>query len=372
MMRRRVLLGAGLGLAGAAASARAQQHGAHHGANIPAEQMSALRGPNPQALTADQLAQRVVDSPAPPGPPGRWVSRAPLPLPRSEMAWATSWNGKLHVIGGYAQGQVDKPYHHVYDPAADRWADAAPLPRGANHVGVVADAGRIYAFGGFTEQNRRADNLAFVYDVARDRWDAIAPMPRPRAAGAVAAVGGKIYHIGGATDPAAERASISWNEVYDPQADRWTILRPLPAGRDHAGVAVWDGRIHIVGGRFNTFENNTGLHHVYDPASDTWRSRAPIPTPRSGHGMVLLRGRFWCFGGEERLYDAQNRPVDRVIGSLESYDPVTDTWLSHAPMPTPRHGLGAALVGDWIHVAGGGPIVGGGIQTAVHEAYQPG
>jgi N-acetylneuraminic acid mutarotase len=371
-MNRRTMLGAGAALLAGAGAARAQHHGHHHGGNIPADQMSALRGPNPQALTPEQLAQRVIDSPAPPGAPGRWVARAPLPLPRSEMAWATSWNNRLHVIGGYAQGQVDKPYHHIYDPGADRWQDGAPLPRGANHVGVVADAGRIYALGGFTEQNRAADALAFVYDVARDRWDRIAPMPRPRGAGAVAAVGGKIYHIGGATDPAPERASIGWNEVYDPQADRWTILRALPAARDHAGVAVWEGRIHIVGGRFNTFENNTGLHHVYDPGSDTWRLRAPIPTPRSGHGMVLLRGRMWCFGGEERLFDARNRPIDRVLGSTESYDPATDSWMSHAPMPTPRHGLGAALVGEWIHVAGGGPIVGGGIQTAVHEAFQPG
>jgi hypothetical protein len=88
--------------------------------------------------------------------------------------------------------------------------------------------------------------------------------------------------------------------------------------------------------------------------------------------MAVLHGRFWCMGGEERLYDAQNRPIDRVIGTVESYDPATDSWQHHAPMPTPRHGLGAALIGDTIYVAGGGPIVGGGIQTAVHEAFIPG
>jgi hypothetical protein len=75
--------------------------------------------------------------------------------------------------------------------------------------------------------------------------------------------------------------------------------------------------------------------------------------------MAVYRGRFWCMGGEERLYDAQNRPIDRVIGTVESYDPATDSWQHHAPMPT-------------IYVAGGGPIVGGGIQTAVHEAFTPG
>jgi hypothetical protein len=77
-------------------------------------------------------------------------------------------------------------------------------------------------------------------------------------------------------------------------------------------------------------------------------------------------------GGEDRTFDAQNRGIDRVYGTLESYDPATDTWLSHAPMPIPRHGMGAVTIGEWIYVAGGGPIVGGGIKTSVHEAYRPG
>lgn len=60
------------------------------------------------------------------------------------MAWGASWEDRLYVIGGYAEQRVDQGYHHVYDPQADRWTDRAPLPRGANHVGVVADAGLIY------------------------------------------------------------------------------------------------------------------------------------------------------------------------------------------------------------------------------------
>ena len=37
-------------------------------------------------------------------------------------------------------------------------------------------------------------------------------------------------------------------------------------------------------------------------------------------------------------------------------------------MPTPRHGLGAAVEADAIHVAGG-PVMGGGVQSAIHEAF---
>jgi N-acetylneuraminic acid mutarotase len=367
-MNRRHLLGGAAALLGGAAQAQQAAPAPHHGLAIPADQMAPLRGQGPVTLTPAQYAQRFVDSPAPAGPPGRWVQRAPLPLPRTEMAWAAEWAGRLHVVGGYAEQQVNNTWHHIYDPATNSWAEAARLPRGANHVGVVAANGRVYAFGGFSNQNRDADTLAFAYDVAANRWDTIAPMPRPRGAGALAVVDGRIHHIGGASNPDTERASVGWHEVYDPQTDRWARKKALPGARDHAGVVVHDGLIHIIGGRFNTFEYNTPLHHVYLPARDTWEARAPLPTARSGHGLVVYRGRFFAMGGETGQF--VNRVLTgQVHGQMESYDPATDSWQHHAPMPTPRHGMGAVAIGDWIYVAGGGPVVGGGIKSAVHEAF---
>jgi hypothetical protein len=64
---------------------------------------------------------------------------------------------------------------------------------------------------------------------------------------------------------------------------------------------------------------------------------------------VVYRGKIFCMGGEGS---------NRVFGQNEAYDPAT-----------PRHGLGAVTIGDFIHVAGGGPIMGGSVQSAVHEAF---
>jgi hypothetical protein len=52
-----------------------------------------------------------------------------------------------------------------------------------------------------------------------------------------------------------------------------------------------------------------------------------------------------------------------VFGTHEAYDPALDGWESYAPMRTPRHGTGAVAIGDFIHVAGGGPIVGGWVRA---------
>jgi N-acetylneuraminic acid mutarotase len=372
-MKRRFLMGAGAALAATSFAARAQ-HSGHGPALRPAPSSphpfhNLFQGGAPHHLTPDQRAQRVSGSPAPAGTPGRWVARADMPIPRSEMAWATAWNGRMHVVGGYGEGQVNRAYHTVYDPASDSWLDAAPLPRGANHVAVAADAGRVYALGGFIEQNRRCDDKAFAYEVTEDRWREIAPLPRPRGAAAAVILDGKVHLIGGATDPAPERASIGWHEVYDPVADRWEMRRPLPGARDHVGCVAHGGLVHVVGGRFNTFQYNTDLHHVYLPQRDTWEERAPLPTARSGHGMVVYRGRFFCMGGEGGIIERGKTLDAKVFGQMESYDPATNTWQSHAPMITPRHAVAAVTIGDWVYVAGGGAVLGGAVQSAVHEAF---
>ncbi|MFZ9487460.1 MAG: Kelch repeat-containing protein, partial [Alphaproteobacteria bacterium] len=195
--------------------------------------------------------------------------------------------------------------------------------------------------------------------------------PAATAVGAAAAVVlyGKLHLIGGATDPAQERASIGWHEVYDPATDRWEIRKALPGARDHVGCVAHGGLIHVVGGRFNTFQYNTGLHHVYLPRRDTWEERAPLPTPRSGHGMVVHRGRFFCMGGEGGIIERGQTLEAKVFGQMESYDPAGDTWQSHAPMTTPRHAVAAVSIGDWIYVAGGGAVLGGAVQSAIHEAF---
>ena len=331
-----------------------------------AEPYARLQGGQPHHLTADQASQRSSDSPSPKGPAGRWAPKAALPIPRSEMAWATEYAGRLHVIGGYGEGRVNRGYHHVYNPVKDTWHQAAALPRGANHVAVVTLNGRIYAFGGFIEQNRNPDANAYVYDVSRNQWEAVAPMPRPRGAAAAVALGGKVHLIGRASAPTEERASVGWHEVYDPQSDSWSRRKALPGARDHVGCVAYQNRIHVVGGRFNTFEYNTAFHHVYLPERDTWELRAPMPTARSGHGMVIYRDRFFAMGGEGGII---NKPGQQtVFGQMESYDPSQDTWQSHAAMPTPRHAVGAVTIGDWVYVAGGGAVLGGGVQSAVHEA----
>jgi N-acetylneuraminic acid mutarotase len=346
--------------AGVVARAQAQSGGHEHHGGL----YERLDQPGRVGLPESAASQHVTESPAPRAAnPGRWISCAPLPLPRSEMAWATAHADRMHLVGGYGEQRVDRPYHQVYDPAADRWADAMPLPKGANHVGVTVLDGQLYAIGGFIEQYRRPRNDCFALDLGAGgaTWRGIAPLPRACGAIACVAIGGKVHAVGGAIgDTFAAKKSVDWHLAYDPKADKWDERAPMPLGRDHTGTLAVGEVIHVIGGRVDSFHTNSNLHHIYNPAKDAWEARRPLPTARSGHGAVVYRGRIFVMGGEG---------YERVYGQNEAYDPATDRWEAYTPMPTPRHGLGAALVADAIHVAGGGPVMGGGFQSAVHEAF---
>jgi hypothetical protein len=298
--------------------------------------------------------------------PGQWIEQPRLPIPVGEMG-VIECGGKIHIIGGYARQRVDTAYHQVFDPDIKTWSLMAPIPFPCNHVALATIDGDIYAFGGFIEQNRCPHSKCYVYHTAQDVWEPIAALQRPRGAISAAVLDGRIHLLGG-----RDVRSVEWHEIYDPKRNKYEILggmrgstgtQPFVGQRDHMGVAVVDGKIHAIAGRMDSYDFNTGLHAVYDPAPGTWSFRAPLPTPRSGVSAVLYRGRIVVFGGEA---------TGRVFGTNESYDPKADRWEALAPMAVPRHGLhgaGFALIGDMIHVPGGGPVPGGSIQGAYHDAF---
>jgi N-acetylneuraminic acid mutarotase len=336
-----------------ASQALAQNPHAHHSG-----QFERLNQPGRMDTPALHFQHAATDSSAPKAAAmGKWTVRAPLPIPRTEMAWAVEFKGRMHLIGGYAEQRVDKPYHHAYDAKADSWEALAELPRGANHVGVATMGERVYAFGGFIEQNRTPHDEAFAFDGTR--WNKLRRLPEACGAMACIAYGDNIHIIGGAIG-SDRRRSIDWHLVYDVKGDKYSYRQPMPVGRDHCGIVVVNGRIHIIAGRVDSFHTNSALHHAYDPKTDSWAFLQPIPTPRSGHGTVWYKDRIFCMGGEG---------TNRVFGQVESYDVAKNSWEQHTPMLTPRHGMGAVVLGDAIYVAGGGPQMGGGVKSAINESF---
>jgi N-acetylneuraminic acid mutarotase len=292
-----------------------------------------------------------------------WETHAPLPERRTEVAVTTD-GARIYLAGGFGppggEERATAPRTlWAYSPADDAWEAIGQIPQGVHHTAFVHLDGRLHILGGFRETSFTPVADVHIFDLGTGAWSRGAPMPTPRGAAGFTVLDGRIHVIGGnVEDPehvhdhagqrATEDRSVNTHEAYDPVADAWTQLAPMPTPRNHLGAAALDGRIHAVLGRADgNFEMTT--HEIYDPAADAWTTGPAVPTGRSGVAVLAHDGFVYAFGGE-----TFNEP-QRTFREAERFDPRTGRWQALPPMPTSRHGLGAAVYGGDVYVISGGP-----------------
>src|SRR5258707_15312904 len=73
---------------------------------------------------------------------------APMPTESQHLA-AAELDGLLHAGGGRsARMGMTGAIHQVYDPIANVWTSAPPMPTGRRGIGAAMLGGRIYVLGG--------------------------------------------------------------------------------------------------------------------------------------------------------------------------------------------------------------------------------
>jgi N-acetylneuraminic acid mutarotase len=317
---------------------------------------------------------------------GRWVKLAAFPEPAEEILGVPA-NGKLYVFCGLAPGWKPIGMVYEYDPAADRWTKKKPMPLASHHVSFTEYRGKIYAFGGFVLPQSGPpawvpiDN-AWEYDPAADAWRALAPLPTKRGSPVAVTVGDRMYVIGGAitaqgqpsVHPARPHLSTGAVEEYDPAANSWQPGAPMPTPRNHAVAGVVGNKVYVIGGRVGGAfitgpSSNTDIVEEYDPAANTWAFRAKMPTPRSAMAAGVHQGRIYVSGGEYQ--DARMMATYRA---LEAYDAARNIWMVLPSMPTSRHGLAGGFVANRLHMVSGdvqSALSGIKAHTEAHDAYEP-
>jgi N-acetylneuraminic acid mutarotase len=290
-------------------------------------------------------------------PPGRWVTDkfARLPEPAEEYTAVVS-GGKLYLIGGNAVALTPgAPSTHPsrvmeYDLAADTWTRKKPVPFAADHMTAADSRGKIYVFGGQAGQKGPLDG-SWEYDPIADTWKALAPMPGRRTAAVSVEVGGRIFVIGGNTETGL---TVSTNDAYDPATNRWESRTPMPTPRNHPAAGVVNGKIYVIGGRLAApniggfVSSNTDVVEEYDPATDSWRGMTKMPTARSGQGWTTHQGRIYVAGGE-----SHDSHMDAIYRDVEVFDPAINDWYKLPPLPTARHGVNLAALGNRLFAIGG-------------------
>lgn len=181
-----------------------------------------------------------------PGSTTTWQARTAMPVGAARGAGVVGVvDGRLIVAGGLRDGAVAEV--SVYDPSTDTWADAPPLPTPLDHAcGGVLD-GRLIIAGG--RAGTIGSTTAATWARAADgTWQARAPMPRARGGTACGVVDGRLIVVGGEGNPDVASGVFPDADAYDPIADTWTPLAPMPTPR-HGMAAVGVGdRLWVPGG----------------------------------------------------------------------------------------------------------------------------
>ncbi|MGH2454019.1 MAG: Kelch repeat-containing protein [bacterium] len=267
----------------------------------------------------------------------RWDIRTSMPRPRTEVT-AAALGGRIVVIGGFDGFARTTATVQIYDPRANAWSVGPPLPRPIHHAMAVTLEDRLYVIGGLIGPRLAPTDRAFVFDGGA--WRAIASLPEPVGAAGIAVLDGRIHVVGGR----GGRGDVAAHYVYDPAADGWTPRAALPAARDHLAAAVLDGRLYATGGRLEgAISRNVTRVDVYDPQTDAWSEGPPLVHARSGHAAVTLGPWIFVFGGEE---------PGETIAPVEML--ATARWTAPTRLPTPRHGLGAAVIANTVYLVSGG------------------
>jgi N-acetylneuraminic acid mutarotase len=318
---------------------------------------------------------------------GKWLKLAPFPQPAEEISGAAA-GGRMYVFAGLAP--IWKPVGMVYeyDPRTDNWTKKRPMALPSHHVAFTEFRGKIYAFGGFVLPESGPPgwtpiNNAWEYDPVADTWQALAPMPSKRGSSLAAVVGDRIYVIGGATTipgsketavyPTRPHMSVGTVEEYDPASNTWRERSAMPTPRNHAAIGVVNGKIYVIGGRVGAAF--IGLASDISVVEEYDPATDQWSGPRAR--MPIARSAIGAGVDGGRIYVAggeyQDPHMMATFRAVEAYDPASNTWTEMPPMPVSRHGLAVGVIGNRLHVISGDvQSAGTGVEvsTGEHDAFE--
>ena len=130
----------------------------------------------------------------------------------------------------------------------------------------------------------------------------------------------------------------------------WTKRADMPTARYELSTCVVDGKIYVIGGAGPVYQA-LGTVEVYDPVTDTWKEKSEMPTARQGLSTSAVNGKIYAVGGAECISSSCSQV--ETFSTVEEYDPATDTWTTKSPIPTERGWHSASVVDGKIYIIGG-------------------
>ncbi len=282
-----------------------------------------------------------------------WYSGPDLPSPRAEAVAVLAPDNAVILLGGVSpSGATVVP---KLSTGAAAWTTAQALDSTRMSPGVARfGADGILVFGGSKNLGAGTDE-ALLYDYWQgDSQDAAKMSTVRQQFGFAADANGNAYAIGGLGEESELLASA---ERYDPVADSWVALPPLPSARQGAvGVAVGNTHVYVMGGAVggSIFAST----YCYSIAQGSWQQMAAMPVAVKNSAAVLSEGRIYVLGG----VSATGR-----VATVQVFDIAGATWSTTTDLPAARSSHAAVLRADARILVAGGYDASGNASASVFQ-----
>ncbi|WAO97168.1 Kelch repeat-containing protein [Fusarium falciforme] len=302
----------------------------------------------------------------------QWQTLASLPVaPRQEHTTVYLPHDSIAILGGIVPNNSATPIPfssttlvQIYSIKRNTWRTVAPLPKRLNHVNAAAVDGKIYVLRGLDDGGEEQKALQAVSDTEGD--------------GGWGVYKGKIFLAGGFSalglTPGGPHESVGPVSVFDTATLKWLPdflpqqAKAIPQPRDHAGAAVIDDKLYVIGGFDHGASNRRDTVFILNIQNlkAGWKTgTARMPTPRGELTAAAMGRKIYTFG-------EGNPNAERgLFNETEVYDAESNTWTQLEPTKVPRHSAPGVGVGGKVYIPGGG-LAAGALPASLFDVYVPG
>jgi len=253
-----------------------------------------------------------------------------------------SLEGLIYVVGGEQESKI-LANGEVYSPQEDLWSFIEPMiiPRCAfgltSWENELTNESFLFAFGGWVGED--IGGSIERYDPYSNEWTLLGDMEEPRFSMGCFSYNGLIYLLGGCTHTQRHLKNLS---SFNPITTEWTQLAPMKVSRSQMGIAILNNCLYVMGGSSRHSEVLKSVEK-YSFEKNEWVEICPLNVGRANASSQAVDGKIYCIGGDQ-THENNFFRAQVTLSTVETYDPLTDSWEECVNLPESRSEAGSVVV----------------------------
>jgi IPT/TIG domain/Bacterial Ig-like domain (group 2)/Galactose oxidase, central domain len=287
-------------------------------------------------------------------------------------------NGQVLIVGGVAPIPNAPGYSQetataeLYNPTTGSFTSTGSMhfPR-YGHTATLLSTGKVLVVGGYQNNGDNSVSTAEVYDPSTNTFSSTDSLSPSRGGATVTSLNDGTTLVAGGITSFLAGTILNGSEIYNPSTATFSAIANLPfAEYQQSATVLANGTVLIADGNMTSLIPHAA---TYDPVAQTFSVIASPAMARLGHSATFLNdGTVLLVGGEDPS-------LNLTYTTAELYNPATQTFIGagatatlHSPgggsfLQTGGSGHTATLLNDGTVL-----VVGGNVQNAVAEVYEPG